>query len=309
MNLVSDFNSKVKNGEIQTIFKPCLCSSAKFTKVVDKDRYGLWHPVVCCNSCGLVQANPRLTDEEFTKFYSSDVYRSIYDGDDFLDASEIRYKNSNEIFNTLEPLMIERNFKKVIEFGCGGGWNLLPFKLNDYEVVGYDYSYGLTKLGTEKHDLDLRQGSFGDLKDESNYDVLIVNHVVEHFTDLESNIKDLISVLKPSGVMYIGVPTIDLVTRGQMQNAHTLYFTERTFCHYMEKFGLEVLEFGKVDTIHMYGIFQLSGSNSGISRIELENEFKLMPGKLFLGAVKIHIANLLDSLGIIEIVKKIIRWK
>jgi hypothetical protein len=45
MNLVSDFNSKVKNGEIQTIFKPCLCSSAKFTKVVDKDRYGLWHPV------------------------------------------------------------------------------------------------------------------------------------------------------------------------------------------------------------------------------------------------------------------------
>ena len=309
MNLVSDFNLKVKNGEIHTIFKPCLCSSVKFTKFLDKDRYGLWHPVVSCNGCGLVQANPRLTDEEFTKFYSSDLYRSIYDGDDFLDTSKTRYKNSNEIFKTLEPLMIERNFTKVIEFGCGGGWNLLPFKLNDYEVVGYDYSYGLTKLGRGKYDLDLRQGSFGNLKDESNYDVRIVNHVVEHFTNLESNIKDLIRVLKPSGVMYIGVPTIDLITRGQMQNAHTLYFTERTLCHYMEKFGLEILEFGKADTIHMYGIFQLSKSNNGDPKIGLENEFKLMRKRLFLGAVKIHIANLANSLGILEVIKKIIRWK
>lgn len=225
MNLVKNFNLKVKNGEIQTIFKPCLCSSVKFTKFLNKDRYGLWHPVVSCNSCGLVQANPRLTDEEFAKFYSSDLYRSIYDGDNFLDTSETRYKISNEIFDTLEPLMIDRNFKKVFEFGCGGGWNLLPFKLNGYEVVGYDYSQGLTKLGTEKYGLDLRQGSFDNLKDESNFDILIVNHVIEHFTDLETNIKDLISVLKPSGLMYIGVPTIDLITRGQMQNAHTLYFT------------------------------------------------------------------------------------
>ena len=301
---VIEFNRKIESGEIRLIKKKCLCSSDQFSKVVSFDRYGLWYPVVICKNCGLIQSNPQLLDEEYAAFYSSDLYRKLYEGDDYLVSAKDRYTDTNQIFDTLEPIMKERSFTSIIEFGCGGGWNLLPFQNSNYEVVGYDYSTDLIKLGKTEYDLDLRQGSLNELKGLGKFDVLILNHVVEHFTDLENNMRELTRIVKPDGVIYIGIPNIEIINRGQFQNAHTFYFTQRTFCHYMQKFGLEVLNFGPDESIHMHGIFKVSEDRNGHSNINLENEFNVMSKKLFMGVVKIKIINLLDSLNILELIKR-----
>ena len=306
MDYVKSYNQNIKSGKIKTYKKRCLCNSEDSKIVVKKDRYGLWHHVTICKKCGLIQSNPQLTDEEYSKFYSSDLYRKLYSGNNFIIDSEKNYLPSNQIFKMLNPIMKKNGFNKVIEFGCGGGWNLLPFQKNNYDVIGYDYSEGLIQLGKTKYGLNLKQGSFNDLKVGEKYDVLILNHVIEHFTDIENNLTQLRRIIKKNGIIYVGIPNIDLISRGQFQNAHTYYFTPRTFCYYMQKFGFEVINFGPDESIHMHGIFKLSKYNKTDKNLNLENEYNFMRKKIFFSLMKIKVINLLDLLKILNPIKKIL---
>lgn len=38
----------------------CICGGSNFELFSEKDRYGLYHPVVICRDCGLIQTNPRM---------------------------------------------------------------------------------------------------------------------------------------------------------------------------------------------------------------------------------------------------------
>ena len=309
MDYVKKYNEDIKSGKINTFKKSCLCGTDNSKLLVKKDRYGLWHHVTICKKCGLIQSNPQLTDEEYSKFYSSDIYRKLYDSKDFKIESEKRYLPSNQIFKMLNPIMKKNGFNKVIEFGCGGGWNLLPFQKENYDIIGYDYSEGLIQLGKTKYGLNLKQGSFNDLKDGEKYDVLILNHVIEHFTDIENNLRQLKKIIKKNGIIYVGIPNIDLISRGQFQNAHTYYFTPRTFCYYMQKFGFEVINFGPDEAIHMHGIFKLSENNKTDKNLNLENEYNLMRKKMLFSLMKIKVINLLDLLKILNPIKRIFNRK
>ena len=305
-NSPKDFNCKIKRGEIKMFMNDCPCSSTNFTKLFNYDRYGIWQPVVICKECSLIQSNPQLTDEEYSKFYASDLYREMYDGDNYIEMLDVKYNNSNQVFEYLEPIMRENNLKEIIEFGCGGGWNLIPFKNNNYNVVGYDYSSNLIKHGKDKYNLDLRQGSFDDIKNAGNYDVIILNHVIEHFTNLESNLSKISKIIKQDGIIYVGVPNIELFGLGQFQNAHTYYFTPKTFCHYMQKFGFEVIEFGPDESIHMHGVFKISKNRDKFPKIKLEGEYNKRLKKIFFDVLKIRLIELLDSLNILWFIKKIL---
>ena len=38
-----------------------------------------------CNNCGLIYSNPRMDKESTEYFYNTDIYRKIYDGDNFVE--------------------------------------------------------------------------------------------------------------------------------------------------------------------------------------------------------------------------------
>ena len=116
--LVDEFNAKIAKGIIEVESKHCMCDHNSFEKMIERDRYGLWHSVVICRNCGLVQANPTLTSKEFEKFYSSDLYRKIYDSEDFLLNIDNRYKKTNQIFEALRPYLKKFKSKSILEFGC-----------------------------------------------------------------------------------------------------------------------------------------------------------------------------------------------
>lgn len=297
------FNEKVKKGQYGTEEVLCLCSSGHYLHLSNHDRYGLWSPVVICKQCGLIYANPRLTEEAYRDFYSSDEYRSIYEGEgDHLESARHRYEigSGKDIFDAVFPFMNERRLSTVMEFGCGGGWNLIHFLHAGYEVTGYDYSPSLIELGKGKG-LNLIVGSFGELK--GRYDLIILNHVIEHFTDLSTSIKILCDHLNPSGVLFIAVPNMDHFYMGQLQNGHTYYFTPRTFKHYLALNGLKIIQFGSVEGIHMYGIFEIS-KNPIQCHISLNHEFPIMKRKVQQGILKAKIGTILDSMGIGQIVRK-----
>ena len=110
----------------------CICNSNKFKKLSNKDRYGLYMPVVICEQCGLIQTNPRMTQESYNEFYNEE-YRNLYMGFEnptksfFLD----QYAGGSLLFSYLVQngcLRKPYNDKLILEVGCGAGGLLQYFK-------------------------------------------------------------------------------------------------------------------------------------------------------------------------------------
>jgi len=187
-----------------------------------------------------------------------------------------------------------------------GGWNLIPFKKSGYNVTGIDYSAGVTKLG-KSYGLNLRQGSIRSLSEvKDKYDVIILNHVIEHSTDFFNDMNLITQRMNKNSVIYIGVPNIDNCHLGQFQNAHTLYFTPRTFAHYMGECGLREITLGSAQKIHMYGIFKIALGNSN-KRDNLSNEYARMLKRVRFEKLKFLVALPIKMMGIKYYVALILR--
>ena len=71
------FRKKVEAGDYLTEEVACFCGSGLHRVVTNKDRYDFDHTMCLCEECGLLYANPRMTQESYDKFYSTH-YRDIY---------------------------------------------------------------------------------------------------------------------------------------------------------------------------------------------------------------------------------------
>ena len=58
----------------------CVCGGRNFEILSEKDRYGLYVPVVICKDCGLIQTNSRMTQESYNQFYKLEYWK-FYTGD------------------------------------------------------------------------------------------------------------------------------------------------------------------------------------------------------------------------------------
>jgi SAM-dependent methyltransferase len=263
---INKLNQMIENGDLSFQEIDCLCGHSDYINIAEKDRYGLQQCVVVCKKCGLIISNPHMTDKSYQYFYSSDIYRMIYQFGDFMKLAKDKLNSGSGkfIFDDLSHIIKKNKNANILEFGCGGGWNLMHFFKAGHKVVGYDYSPKLTQIG-RTYGLDLREGTISDI--EGSYDIIIVNHVIEHFTDLLGSMKAIIEHLKPGGLMYIGVPNIDNYSLQQLQNAHVYYFTPQTFKFFMSRCGLRNIKFGPAQKIHMYGIFELSAQDLDIGAV------------------------------------------
>lgn len=255
--VISDFNQKVKSGAIEFETVPCICGSTAFDLIASVDRYSMLQKTVMCRQCGLIQSNPRMTEKACADFYSSDLYRLCYEGENYLDISGSRYDidSVRHIFDEVNKIKEINSNCSILEFGAGGGWNLLPFVNAGAKTAGIDYSRSLVELGL-KRGLNIKQGTVANI--DGLFDVIIMNHVAEHFSGFLSSIRKVSDHLKSKGVIYIAVPNILVFGMGQLQNAHTYYFTPGTFKHYCAKAGLKLLKMGNAQRIHIFGIFELS---------------------------------------------------
>lgn len=290
---VKKFNENLARNNLKIESVECLCKSTNSSKIASFDHYGLWSPTVICKNCGLIFANPRLTMDSYRIFYTSDEYRQIYEGALYIDNAKRRFADfyGKHIFDELYPFIRGKNGLEIMEFGCGAGWNLNHFYIKGYPVTGYDYSPSLVEVG-KLRGLNLTVGSTE--KITGTYDVIVLSHVIEHFTDFFGEMKSILSHLKNGGIVYIEVPDMDNIS-GQLQNAHVYYFTIRTLNHFLAKLGLRVIKSGVAQTTHMYGIYELDQLPL-TKQIDLSKEYKTMLRKAMFSKLKDFIRNLYNFL-------------
>lgn len=228
------FNVKVNSGIYSRDYVKCFCGSDNYRQMTTKDRYGIDYALCLCLDCGLLYSNPRMTDESFEMFYKDD-YRAIYS-----DRAEIgECAEKDKIKKYVDSILTEFEIplpKVVFEVGCGNGINMESFK--DCTCIGVDYDTEAIKKGQAKG-LDLREGGIDVLEATGlKADLIIMNHVLEHMTDIKRELGRVRDLLSDNGVLYVAVPPFYVGNKQDiLQNAHNYQFTGNTLHYVMRACG------------------------------------------------------------------------
>jgi SAM-dependent methyltransferase len=237
------FREKMKDGSYQFESASCLCGGLKGELIASRDRYALLVNTYLCVSCGVMWTNPRLTEESLKRFYEED-YRVIYAGGAI--ASDLFFSRQKEHGSQIYNYFIEsteyqnRNQMSVFDIGCGAGGILIPFRDAGCSVFGCDIGEAYLKLGRDSG-LLLERGGLFSLKKYAPADLIILSHVLEHFSNPYDELLKLSELLKDDGYIYIELPGIFSMHRTYkdpfsfLQNAHLYHFTLSTLVSLMRR--------------------------------------------------------------------------
>jgi len=132
---------------------------------------------------------------------------------------------------------------RVLEVGCGFGLTLCKFP-KDVLVVGTDISWNAAKL---LHQTCVNQGrravicvndSVGHLPFDTEFDVIICSHVLEHVPDDVSLLCELRRLIAPTGAVLLNVPINEQVPDPK----HVRCFEEETLCQKVSEAGFRVVK-------------------------------------------------------------------
>jgi len=243
---IKQIKNKLKEGDYPTEQVKCFCGADFNDRVlVEIDRFAIPHRMVMCEECGLIRANPRMTEKAYNEFYNNE-YRPLYDWFEYQGNS----KNKEFIFiNEVKAGYSLKSFvdyfdiptDTVFDIGCNCGAWLIPFKEQGSKIYGVDYYRDGVEFGVSQG-LDLMVGGVEELtKLNKKADLIILNHVIEHFLDFKSELDQIRNLLKPEGLLFIGTPGFYVADQQRMlwQNAHTYQFTADTLSYVMKCLGWE----------------------------------------------------------------------
>jgi 2-polyprenyl-3-methyl-5-hydroxy-6-metoxy-1,4-benzoquinol methylase len=119
---------------------------------------------------------------------------------DALVESEVWRKNNVETINFIQEILNRNKVNSVLDFGCGPGWMLNSLNGN-FQKVGVENSK-LAREQAGKH-FDVYP-SIIDIP--VNFDLIIINHVIEHLLNPIETMIELCRLLAPNGRIVVGTP-------------------------------------------------------------------------------------------------------
>ena len=227
--------SKLASGAYPTEATFCLCGHPDAVPVAERDRYGIPHTMVLCTGCGLIRANPRMTQAAYRTFYETE-YRPIYDGWEFgphpSDAVRFAVKGLDaESFREFLDFF-DAKPELVFDFGCGGGELIECLRAAGMQCVGVDF------FPTNGNGVAGGIEALEALGKKA--DLIVLQQVVEHLNEPLLDLQRLRALLAPNGLLFIGTPGLYMTRRHLLfQNAHVWQFTTDTLTYLMQRAEFE----------------------------------------------------------------------
>lgn len=250
---LKEIKQKLKEGIYEFEKVPCcICGSKNFKLLSEKDRYGLYNPVVICRNCGLIQINPRMNQQAYNNYYQYH-YRKLIRG--LKKPSERHfqreYQRGLKIYNYLDKNNIVNKLTRnslIFEVGCGSGGVLGAFRDKGYDVKGCDLDKNFVKFGREKKNLDLLFSPLAEVSFQRKIDLIIYSHVLEHILFPVKELKLVKKALNESGYIYIEVPGLSKIQNSYGSNFlrfiqlnHIYYFTPSTLNNLLGIAGFKII--------------------------------------------------------------------
>ena len=194
--------------------------------------------------------DPQPTEEELAPHYPRDAYYS-------LDARQTRTDRAGEIvakargpmkllvapLRSLVRSTVTVEGGRLLDVGCGAGHHVYLAR-----ELGMD-AYGVEPALERSDDPKILAGTLAAARHPDDFfDVVTVNHVLEHVASPKTMLAELVRVLKPGGTLVVATPVADSLAYRvfgrrwvQLDIPRHLYtFTTATLRRYADKAGLRV---------------------------------------------------------------------
>lgn len=305
----NDFLKGIDSGRIELIpRKACLCGNKEFKRISAKDRLGLPFENLMCMHCGLFNLNPQIAPGSLPAYYR-DLYYSLISGTrpGALLEVFVRKEQGKFIYDFVKGCLSKDNIR-VCEIGCAGGLNLEGFAKaaeNDRirtDMYGCEYEEHYVSQARHKGFRVAPGGVESLLTFGVKFDLIILSHVLEHFSDPHDELRKIRDLLGEDGLLYVEVPGImNLPLYGNdlgacLVHAHNYSFNLSSLTYILSLNGFSLL--GGNETVQ--ALFRYA-SNSSVAAFSGGNSATI------LDYLKSREAIFQDGLGFMKKVKRSIR--
>jgi 2-polyprenyl-3-methyl-5-hydroxy-6-metoxy-1,4-benzoquinol methylase len=212
---------------------------------VSRETFDLYHD----EELDMLITHPQPSSENLGKYYESEDYISHTDGKRSLFEKAYHFikgialKKKVQLINSQQP-----NKGSILDIGAGTGDFLAVAKENGWQTVGVEPSDKAKAIAMKKA-VSFVEDTAG--LESHSFDVITMWHVLEHVPDLESQIKELKRLLKPSGTLIIAVPNFKSFDAKYYGTFWAAYDAPIHFWHFSKKsiktlFKKESIELEKV---------------------------------------------------------------
>ena len=254
--LVEELNNEILQEKYRFIPSQCLCGSHDFDIIATVDKYSVLVPTVMCKNCGLIQTNPKFSDIFYNELYDKAIFKKLYytgpDIEHFV-LERMSISSGWQIFKAIEKVKNITKDTKVAEIGCGAGWNLIPFIEKGAQTFGVEQDADMVQLA-KKYNMPVIQGDENNLVGQ--YDIIILDHDLEHMTEPIIKLLKITEHLKPNGIIYIGVPYLIKFDLTTLALPNIYYFTPYSLKYYVSEANLVPLTIEITSENSFYGIFK-----------------------------------------------------
>ncbi len=197
----------------------------------------------------LLKTNPFPELTELGKYYESEDYISHTDGSRNLFEKvyqTVKKKTLNDKISWIKSF--KKNTISILDIGCGTGDFLFRAKEEGWNVFGFEPNEKAKAISKSKNinlidDLDSYQ--------KHSFDVITMWHVLEHVPDLDKQIKQIKTLLKPDGLLIIAVPNYKSYDASFYKSDWAAYDVPRHLWHFSKTSIKKIFQNYQMQLIHI----------------------------------------------------------
>lgn len=215
--------------------------------------------VLECRGCGFRFLFPQITEERLRDFYSMGYFTGQADRssedlpppdtqvyEDFLVERFDKFRATLDLCLAHAP-----SARRILDVGAATGEFLQLARSRGLEVSGIEISEYASRFAAERHGLELHLGTLEDFRPSGRFDIIHLNHVLEHLNEPRRAVERLRELLDDGGIIYVEVPMqFHLIERAAYQVLgrerefslfsvhHPVFFTPRTLVRLFQDHGL-----------------------------------------------------------------------
>lgn len=223
---------------------PCnLCGNEIAERIAVTDRNNQPLRTVLCRQCGLVWTDPRPDSAQTRKFYAED-YRLQYKSTYVPKRKHVYRETLRAIarYQAIAPLL--QPGMQLLDVGSGGGFFSYVARQQGIDARGIEPNQGFAKYAIETFGVPTSNAFFQDVDfPEASFELITVNHVLEHVEDPCATLKQLRTWLKTDGFLVVEVPNIEATyhaPHNRFHIGHLYNFNPINLEHLGAKAGLAV---------------------------------------------------------------------
>ncbi|RAK63267.1 methyltransferase [Hymenobacter edaphi] len=215
-----------------------ICGNSEFRPKMVVEDYSVSHEsfaITQCTACSLLLTNPRPDEASLGRYYESPAYISHTDTHQGL-INQV-YKVARKFTVRQKVALLAREAPRrgrVLDYGCGTGYFLHAAKEAGWQIAGFEPNDSARRLAEQNTAQPIAHGELSQFAPAS-FDVITLWHVLEHILDLNATLEQLVTLLKPDGILVIAVPNAESPDAQYYREQWAAYDVPRHLYHFTAK--------------------------------------------------------------------------